>query len=69
MRTQKTILNLVYALGSSLLLMLLGFATRRLLVFNFGNDITAASQVVDKLFNFFLHRGIRCWQRHQLPLV
>ena len=49
MRTQKTILNLVYALGSSLLLMLLGFATRRLLVFNFGNDITAASQVVDKL--------------------
>lgn len=49
----KTILNLVYALGSSLLLMLLGFATRRLLVFNFGNDITAASQVVDKLFNFF----------------
>ena len=53
MRTQKTILNLVYALGSSLLLMLLGFATRRLLVFNFGNDITAASQVVDKLFNFF----------------
>lgn len=53
MRTQKTILNLAYALGSSLLLMLLGFATRRLLVFNFGNDITAASQVVDKLFNFF----------------
>ena len=53
MRTRKTILNLVYALGSSLLLMLLGFATRRLLVFNFGNDITAASQVVDKLFNFF----------------
>ena len=47
MRTRKTILNLVYALGSSLLLMLLGFATRRLLVFNFGNDITAASQVVD----------------------
>lgn len=46
-------MNLVYALGSSLLLMLLGFATRRLLVFNFGNDITAASQVVDKLFNFF----------------
>ena len=49
MRTQKTILNLVYALGSSLLLMLLGFATRRLLVFNFGNDITAASQLVESI--------------------
>ncbi len=30
-----------------------GLATRRLLVYNFGNDISTASQVVDKLFNFF----------------
>ncbi|MEE0799712.1 MAG: hypothetical protein U0L91_00365 [Gemmiger sp.] len=53
MRTKKTIINLAYALGSSLLLMLLGFVTRRLLVFNFGDDITTASQVVEKLFSFF----------------
>ena len=53
MRTKKTVLNLAYALGSSVLLLILGFVTRRLLVFHFGDDITTASQVVEKLFNFF----------------
>ena len=40
-------------LGSSLLLLLLGLVTRRLLVDNFGPQITTASQVVSQLFNFF----------------
>lgn len=53
MRTKRTLINMVYALGSSLLLLLLGLVTRRLLVENFGPQITAASQVVSKLFNFF----------------
>ena len=44
---------MAYALGTSFLLMLLGLATRRLLVFNFGDEITRASQVVEKLFTFF----------------
>ena len=43
MRTKKTVLNLAYALGSSVLLLILGFVTRRLLVFHFGDDITTAS--------------------------
>ena len=53
MRTKKTILNLAYALGSSILLLILGFVTRRLMVYNFGDDIVAISQVVEKMFNFF----------------
>ena len=53
MRTKRTLLNLAYALGSSLLLLLLGLITRRLLVDNFGPQITTASQVVSQLFNFF----------------
>ena len=44
---------MAYALGSSLLLLLLGLVTRRLLVDNFGTQITTASQVVSQLFNFF----------------
>ena len=44
---------MAYALGSSLLLLLLGLVTRRLLVDNFGPQITTASQVVSQLFNFF----------------
>ena len=44
---------MAYALGSSLLLLLLGLITRRLLVDNFGPQITTASQVVSQLFNFF----------------
>lgn len=53
MRTKRTLLNMAYALGSSLLLLILGLVTRRLLVYNFGAEITNASQVVEKLFNFF----------------
>ena len=53
MRTKRTLLNMAYALGSSLLLLLLGLITRRLLVDNFGPQITTASQVVSQLFNFF----------------
>lgn len=53
MRTKRTVINLVYAVGSSLLLLLLGLVTRRLLVFNFGPAVTNASQVVDKLFVVF----------------
>ena len=44
---------MAYALGSSLLLLLLGLVTRRLLVYNFGTQISTASQVVTQLFNFF----------------
>ena len=40
-------------MGSSLLLLLLGLVTRRLLVYNFGTQISTASQVVTQLFNFF----------------
>ena len=53
MRTKRTLLNMAYALGSSLLLLLLGLVKRRLLVDNFGPQITTASQVVGQLFNFF----------------
>ena len=53
LRTKRTLLNMAYALGSSLLLLLLGLVTRRLLVDNFGPQITTASQVVSQLFNFF----------------
>ena len=53
MRTKRTLLNMAYALGSSLLLLLLGLVTRRLLVYNFGAQISTASQVVTQLFNFF----------------
>ena len=53
LRTKRTLLNMAYALGSSLLLLLLGLVTRRLLVDNFGPQITTASQVVSQLFTFF----------------
>ncbi|HIZ61851.1 MAG TPA: polysaccharide biosynthesis C-terminal domain-containing protein [Candidatus Gemmiger avistercoris] len=53
MRTRRTLINMAYALGSSLLLLLLGLVTRRLLVYNFGTQISTASQVVSQLFNFF----------------
>lgn len=53
MRTKRTLINMAYALASSFLLLLLGLVTRRLLVYNFGPEITNASQVVEKLFNFF----------------
>ena len=44
---------MAYAVGSSLLLLLLGLVTRKLLVYNFGTQISTASQVVTQLFNFF----------------
>ena len=53
LRTKRTLLNMAYALGSSLLLLLLGLVTRRLLVDNFGPQITTASQVVSQLSTFF----------------
>lgn len=53
MRTKRTLLNLAYTLGSSLILLLLGLVTRRLLVYNFGESIAASASVVEKLFNFF----------------
>ena len=53
MRTKRTLLNLAYTLGSSLVILLLGLVTRRLLVYNFGESIAASATVVDKLFNVF----------------
>ena len=53
MRSKRTLINIAYALGTSLLLLLLGLATRRLMVFNFGDGIAQATGVVEKLFNFF----------------
>ena len=53
MRSKRTLVNIAYALGTSLLLLLLGLATRRLMVFNFGDGIAQATGVVEKLFNFF----------------
>lgn len=53
MRTKRTLINMAYTLGTSLLLLLLGLATRRLLVTNFGDGIAQATGVVEKLFNFF----------------
>ena len=53
MRSKRTLINIAYALGTSLLLLLLGLATRRLMVFNFGDGIAQATGVVEKLCNFF----------------
>ena len=53
MRSKRTLITIAYALGTSLLLLLLGLATRRLMVFNFGDGIAQATGVVEKLFNFF----------------
>lgn len=53
MRTKRTIINLAYTLGSSLVLMLLGLVTRRLLVYNFPDSVAAAATVIEKLFTFF----------------
>ena len=49
---------MAYALGSSLLLLLLGLVTRRLLVDNFGTQVTTASQVVSQLFSYRLYEQI-----------
>jgi len=52
-RTKRTITNLAYTLGSSLILLLLQLVARRLLVFNLGETVTAASTVIERLFTFF----------------
>ena len=47
MRSKRTLTNIAYALGTSLLLLLLGLATRRLMVFNLGDGIAQATGVVN----------------------
>ena len=53
MRTRRTLLHLAYALLSSVVVLVLGLVTRKLLVFNFGPTVSGAASVVEKLFNFF----------------
>lgn len=53
MRTKRTIINLVYSLGSSLVLLLLGLVTRKLFVTNFDVFIPGYSDTINNLFNFF----------------
>ena len=53
MRTRRTLLNLAYALLSSVVVLVLGLVTRKLLVVNFGPTVSGAASVVEKLFTFF----------------
>ena len=53
MRTKRTLLNLAYALLSSVVVLVLGLVTRKLLVVNFGPTVSGAASVVEKLFTFF----------------
>lgn len=53
MRTSRTIVNLIYTLGSSLVLMLLGLVTRSLFVTNFDAFIPGYSDTIASLFTFF----------------
>ena len=53
MRTSRTIVNLLYTLGSSLVLMLLGLVTRSLFVTNFDAFIPGYSDTIASLFTFF----------------
>lgn len=53
MRTKRTLINLAATLGSSLVLLLLGLVTRRLMVTNFGDTVSGANTVIENLFNFF----------------
>ena len=53
MRTKRTLLNLAYALLSSVVVLVLGLITRKLLVVNFGPTVSGAASVVEKLFTFF----------------
>ena len=65
MRTKRTIINLLYTLGSSFVLLLLGLVARALFVSNFDISIPGTSTVIEQLF----HRRVRGGQRHQLPAV
>ena len=53
MRTKRTLINLVYTLGQSLVLLLLGLVTRKLFVTNFDAFIPGYSDTINNLFNFF----------------
>ena len=53
MRTQRTILNLAYSLGSSLLLLLLALVSRALFVSNFDISIPGTSTTIEQLFSVF----------------
>lgn len=53
MRTKRTIINLLYTLGSSLVLLLLGLVTRKLFVTNFDAFIPGYSETINSLFNVF----------------
>ena len=57
MRTRRTLLNLAYALLSSVVVLVLGLVTRKLLVVNFGPTVSGAASVVEKLFTFFPSRS------------
>ena len=53
MRTRRTIINLAYSLGSSLLLLLLALVSRALFVSNFDIDIPGTAGVIEKMFSVF----------------
>lgn len=53
MRTKRTLINLVYTLGQSLVLLLLGLVTRKLFVTNFDAFVPGYSDTINNLFNFF----------------
>ena len=53
MRTRRTIINLAYSLGSSLLLLLLALVSRALFVSNFDIDIPGTSTTIEQLFSVF----------------
>ena len=53
MRTKRTIINLLYTLGSSFVLLLLGLVARALFVSNFDITIPGTSTVIEQLFSVF----------------
>ncbi len=53
MRTKRTLINLVYTLGQSLVLLLLGLVTRKLFVTNFDAFVPGYSDTINNIFNFF----------------
>ena len=53
MRTKRTIINLMYTLGSSFVLLLLGLVARALFVSNFDISIPGTSTVIEQLFSVF----------------
>ena len=53
LRTKRTIINTLYTLGSSLVLMVLGMITRSLFVNVFGAEIPGYAGAIEKIFSVF----------------